>query len=63
VPLRLALDVGLPPAPVDGAAVLRRAGTRNPYQQMPPLGTREIDAQGLAVLARHFNLNPPEKSP
>lgn len=63
VPLRLALDVGQPPAPVDGAAVLRRAGTRNPYQQMPPLGTREIDALGLAVLARHFNLNPPEKSP
>ena len=27
------------------------------------LGTREIDALGLAVLARHFNLNPPEKSP
>lgn len=55
VPLRLALDVGQPPAPVDGAQVLRRAGTRNPYQQMPPLGTREIDAQGLALLARHFN--------
>lgn len=56
VPLRLALDVGAPPAPVDGAAVLRRAGTRNPYQQMPPLGTRDIDAVGLALLARHFNL-------
>ncbi|MBI3347648.1 MAG: hypothetical protein HY020_10615 [Burkholderiales bacterium] len=55
VPLRLALDVGGRPAPVDGAAVLRRAGTRNPYQQMPPLGTREIDPQGLALLNRHFN--------
>lgn len=59
VPLRLALDVGQAPAPVDAAAVLRRAGTRNPYQQMPPLGTREIDARGLALLAHHFNpLNP-----
>jgi hypothetical protein len=55
VPLRLALDVGARPVLVDGAAVLRRAGTRNPYQQMPPLGTREIDAQGLALLAHHFN--------
>lgn len=54
VPLQLALDVGRSPAPVDGALVLQRAGTRDPYQQMPPLGTREIDAQGLAVLARHF---------
>ncbi|RZL38144.1 MAG: hypothetical protein EOP35_06550 [Rubrivivax sp.] len=60
VPLRLALEVGQPPAPVDGAKVLRRAGTRNPYQQMPPLGTREIDAEGLALLAHHFNL---ENSP
>jgi len=56
VPLRLALDVGQPPAPVDAAKVLRRAGTRNPYQQMPPLGTREVDAEGLALLARHFKL-------
>ncbi len=55
VPLRLALDVGAAPAPVDAAAVLKRAGTRNPYQQMPPLGTREVDALGLALLARHFN--------
>ncbi|WP_457424052.1 hypothetical protein [Roseateles sp. P5_E7] len=55
VPLRLALDVGQPPAPVDAAKVLRRAGTRNPYQQMPPLGTRDLDAQGLALLAHHFN--------
>ncbi|MFG6430425.1 hypothetical protein [Roseateles sp. LYH14W] len=60
VPLRLALDVGAAPAPVDGAAVMRRAGTRNPYQQMPPLGTREIDAKGLALLAHHFNLEKPE---
>lgn len=60
VPLRLALDVGAPAAPVDAAAVLRRAGTRNPYRQMPPLGTREVDAVGLALLVRHFNLeNPP----
>jgi hypothetical protein len=60
VPLRLALDVGAAPAPVDGAPVLKRAGTRNPYQQMPPLGTREVDALGLALLARHFK---PENRP
>lgn len=64
VPLRLALDVGGRPAPVDAAAVLRRAATRNPYQQMPPLGTREIDRQGLALLQRHFNpLNQEEPRP
>ncbi|HEY9107511.1 MAG TPA: hypothetical protein VIN58_12605 [Roseateles sp.] len=61
VPLRLALDVGQPPAPVpDAVKVLKRAGTRNPYQQMPPLGTREVDALGLALLARHFNLENPQ---
>ncbi|MDR7333536.1 hypothetical protein [Roseateles asaccharophilus] len=59
VPLRLALDVGAAPVSVDGAAVLRRAGTRNPYQQMPPLGTREVDALGLALLARHFKPENP----
>lgn len=63
VPLRLALDVGQGLAAVDGSAVLRRAGTRNPYQQMPPLGTREIDAQGLALLARHFNPPSTENRP
>lgn len=63
VPLRLALDVGQPPAPVDGVQILRRAGTRNPYQQMPPLGTREIDAQGLALLAHHFTPPHPEPRP
>lgn len=57
VPLHLALDVGQPPAPIpDAARLLQRAGTRNPYQQMPPLGTREVDAKGLALLARHFKL-------
>lgn len=61
VPLRLALDVGQPPAPIsDSNKVLRRAGTRNPYQQMPPIGTREIDRQGLALLAHHFHLENPQ---
>jgi len=58
VPLRLALDVGGRPVPVSAeqaANLLRRAGSRNPYVQMPPLGTREIDAQGLALLAHHLN--------
>lgn len=63
VPLRLALDVGQPPAAVDGAAVLDRAGARNPYRQMPPLGTREIDPAGLALLARHFHPATPETRP
>ncbi|HEV6967276.1 hypothetical protein [Roseateles sp.] len=57
VPLRLALDVGAHPAPLaagQAAEVLRRAGTRNPYVQMPPLGTRHIDLQGLALLNRHL---------
>lgn len=57
VPLHLALDVGARPAPLSAAQagqVLRRAGTRNPYVQMPPLGTRDIDPQGLALLNRHL---------
>jgi hypothetical protein len=57
VPLHLALDVGALPAPLSAAQagqVLRRASTRNPYVQMPPLGTRDIDPQGLALLNRHL---------
>ena len=50
-PLRLALDVERPAPPVPNLEdVLRRMGTRNPYVQMPPLGTRHIDAEGLALL-------------
>lgn len=50
-PLRLALDVERPAPPAPNLEdVLRRMGTRNPYVQMPPLGTRHIDAEGLALL-------------
>ena len=37
------------------AEVLRRAGSPNPYVRMPPLGSIQIDPQGLAMLAHHFN--------
>jgi mono/diheme cytochrome c family protein len=68
VPLRLSLDFGGRPAPLDAAQaaqVLRRAGTRNPYVQMPPLGTREIDPQGLALLhaGLALHLSPPTSTP
>lgn len=62
VPLRLSLDVGGVPAPVDAAQILRRAGTRNPYVQMPPLGTREIDTRGLALLQQLLPVAPSHAS-
>lgn len=57
-PLPLALEVGARPAALSAAQsaeLLRRAGSGNPYVRMPPLGTQEIDPQGLALLAHHFN--------
>lgn len=52
VPLVLAADVaGNPaPAPAQLRAALRRMGTREPTRQMPPLGTRITDPEGLALL-------------
>lgn len=50
-PLRLALDVERPAPPAPNLEeLLRRMGTRNPYVQMPPLGTLHVDAEGLALL-------------
>ncbi|MBH9579737.1 hypothetical protein [Inhella proteolytica] len=55
-PLRLALDVERPAPPAPHLdEVLRRMGTRNPYVQMPPLGTRHIDPAGLALLRAWAN--------
>jgi hypothetical protein len=50
VPLVLAQRIAGTPAPASStlSVALRRMGTRDPLQQMPPLGTRVIDAQGLA---------------
>jgi cytochrome c553 len=52
VPLVLAQRVGGTPAPATTSlhTALRRMGTRDPLQQMPPLGTRLVDTQGLAKL-------------
>jgi len=52
VPLVLAQDVAGTPAPEPAslARALERMASRNPLTQMPPLGTRVIDPQGLAVV-------------
>ncbi|MFO1328605.1 MAG: hypothetical protein U1F56_14705 [Rubrivivax sp.] len=64
-PLRLALDADGRAAPVpDLARVLRRMGTRDPYRQMPPVGTRHLDAAGLALVqAWADTLTPAPKEP
>jgi hypothetical protein len=52
VPLVLAQDVGGNPAPAPAQLheALRRMSTREPTQQMPPLGTRITDPTGMALL-------------
>lgn len=50
-PLRLAQNVAAPPGgALPAAEILRRVATRNPYLQMPPLATRQLDPEGLALL-------------
>lgn len=51
--------------PGDPAAslLLQRMQVRDPHRQMPPLGTRSVDAQGLALLTRWISALPPEKDP
>jgi mono/diheme cytochrome c family protein len=76
VPLVLAQRVGGTPAPATTSlhTALRRMGTRDALQQMPPLGTRLVDTQGLAKLqawldqiapaAPHTaSTHPPSKEP
>ena len=43
--------------------LLQRMQVRDPHRQMPPLGTRSVDAQGLALLTRWISALPPEKDP
>ncbi|MFN4116429.1 MAG: hypothetical protein ACK4F7_08030, partial [Inhella sp.] len=50
-PLRLAQNVAGPAGgALPAAEILRRVATRNPYLQMPPLATRQLDPEGLALL-------------
>ncbi len=53
VPLVLAQRTRGAPAALSAgqlANALRRMGTRSPYTQMPPLGTRVVDERGLALV-------------
>ncbi|HEY6132542.1 MAG TPA: hypothetical protein VIW70_01080 [Rubrivivax sp.] len=65
VPLVLALDVGGSPAPrpVQLHEALRRMSTREPTQQMPPLGTRITDPAGLALLRAWLDELDPRSTP
>lgn len=71
VALTLAQDVAGGPAPAQAQLhdALRRMSTREPTQQMPPLGTRIPDPQGQALLRAWLDdlpvrsaLNPPPES-
>ena len=60
VPLVLAQDVAgnAAPAPAQLHEALRRMSTREPTQQMPPLGTRIPDPHGQALLRAWLDLVP-----
>lgn len=65
VPLVLAQDVAGSPAPTPAqlSAALRRMATREPTRQMPPLGTRIPDPQGLALLRAWLDELPRRSDP
>jgi len=65
VPLVLAQDVsgGAAPVPAQLHEALRRMSTREPMQQMPPLGTRMTDPEGLALLRAWLDELPPRSTP
>jgi hypothetical protein len=42
-----------------GGRFLARVGSRNPQQQMPPIGTRHIDTAALAMLERWITQKSP----
>jgi mono/diheme cytochrome c family protein len=61
VPLVLAQRTAGPPSrmsPAQLATALRRMASRNPYTQMPPLGTRVVDGRGLALVRAWAEINP-----
>lgn len=45
----------LVPGHADASLIPQRMRTRDPRLQMPPLGTRSVDAQGLALVERWIN--------
>ena len=64
VPLVLALDVAGSPAPAAAQLheALRRMATREPTQQMPPLGTRVPDPEGQALLRAWLDETTPRST-
>ena len=40
------------PGHLDGSVIALRMSSRDPLQQMPPLGTSAVDAEAVALLAR-----------
>ncbi len=52
------------PGHAESSVLTARMRTRNPQMQMPPLGTRQIDTEGLALVERWINhLASKEKQP
>ncbi len=65
VPLVLAQDVAGSPAPTPAQLqeALRRMATREPMQQMPPLGTRIPDPEGQALLRAWLDTSTARSTP
>jgi hypothetical protein len=50
------------PGHLDGSVIALRMSSRDPLQQMPPLGTSAVDAEAVALLARWIESLPTPSS-
>jgi hypothetical protein len=46
------------PGRLDASVLAMRMGSRDPLQQMPPLGTQAVDAEALRLIARWIETLP-----
>jgi hypothetical protein len=46
------------PGDPDASLLVRRMASREAYLQMPPLGTRRVDEQALALIRSWIHLTP-----
>lgn len=63
VPLSLAMPGGQRPPPSLARRLVQRMASRQPLEQMPPLGTRVVDAQGLAMVKAWLDAEAASPSP
>jgi hypothetical protein len=46
------------PGHLDASVIAMRMGSRDPLQQMPPLGTQSVDTEALGLIARWIETLP-----